>query len=364
MQLQVNTQDKYQIDFVQDLLNTDVLVDYCKKIANKLVIITDDTVAKMYGEKIKTVLAKTGSPVYLLSFPAGEAHKTRETKAMLEDKMLAHQCMRDTCVIALGGGIVTDVAGFVAATYCRGIPVIYIPTTLLAMVDASIGGKTGINTPKGKNLIGTFTQPTRVYIDVDFLETLPVEEFNNGVVELIKHAVIADKKLFDELAENPLSVHNKSELQDMIYRSCDIKRRIVEQDPEEKNMRQLLNFGHTVGHALEAATDYQIRHGEAVALGMIIESYFSAELGLLDPAITDKITQALCAYALPLSVPETLNPEELMTYFKMDKKNLNREVYCVLLEGLGKPYVLEAAYAHPIGEDLLQQGVVRLMNVS
>ncbi len=355
MQLQINTPNKYQIDFIQNILDISVLPDYCKTIANKIVIITDDNVNKLYGEKIKKLLAQTGQPVYLLSFAAGEDHKSRETKAMLEDKMLAQQCMRDTCIIALGGGIVTDLAGFVAATYCRGIPVIYIPTTLLAMVDASIGGKTGINTPHGKNLIGTFTQPMRVYIDVDFLKTLSKEEFNNGVAELIKHAIIADKNLFEELAENPLEVHRTKELQDMIYRSCDIKRKIVEQDPEEKNIRKLLNFGHTVGHALEAASDYQIRHGEAVALGMIIESYISAELGLLDKSLTDKIAQVLCSYELPLTIQNTINLEKLMGYFKLDKKNLNNEIYCVLLEDIGKPYVLGESYAHPVSEELVER---------
>ncbi|MFA6037165.1 MAG: 3-dehydroquinate synthase [Legionellales bacterium] len=358
MQLQINTQHKYVIDFIPNLLNNMALPDYCKKLASKIVIITDDNVNALYGEKIKNLLAQTGLPVFLLSFPAGENHKTRETKALIEDQMLAQQCMRDTCIIALGGGIVTDVAGFVAATYCRGIPVIYIPTTLLAMVDASIGGKTGINTPHGKNLIGTFTQPIRVYIDVDFLLTLPKEEFNNGVVELIKHAIIADKKLFEELAANPLSIHNKQYLQDMIYRSCDIKRKIVEQDPEEKNMRKLLNFGHTVGHALEAASNYQIRHGEAVAIGMIIESAISAQLGLLAPQLSDKIAQILCTYNVPLRIPESINLEELMTYFKLDKKNLNNEIYCVLLEDIGKPYVLDKAYAHPIDKDLLSNTIM------
>lgn len=360
MQLQINTQNKYQIDFIQNLLNNVALVDYCKKIANKIVIITDDNVNKLYGEKIKNLLTQTGLPVYLLSFPAGENYKTRETKAALEDEMLAQGCMRDTCIIALGGGIVTDVAGFVAATYCRGIPVIYIPTTLLAMVDASIGGKTGINTTNGKNLIGTFTQPIRVYIDVDFLQTLPKEEFNNGLAELIKHAIIADKKLFEELKANPLSILNKKDLQDMIYKSCDIKRKIVEQDPEEKNIRKLLNFGHTVGHALEAASDYQIRHGEAVALGMIIESKISAELGLLKPEISDQIAKMLCIYELPLTFSKTIKSEELMTYFKLDKKNINNEIYCVLLEDIGKPYVLENAYAHPVEKDLLTQFIIGL----
>ncbi len=354
MQLHVKTQNSYDIDFIQDLFKSDILIEYCKTLANKIVIITDDTVNKLYGEKLKELLLQTGLPVYLLSFPPGEAHKTRETVAILEDEMLNHQCMRDTLVVALGGGIVTDVAGFVAATYCRGIPVIYIPTTLLAMVDASIGGKTGINTPHGKNLIGTFTQPKRVYIDVHFLSTLPKEEFSNGVVELIKHAIIADKNLFHELLEHPLEVHDKDNLQKMIYRSCDIKRIIVEHDEEEKNMRKLLNFGHTVGHAIEAASHYQIRHGEAVALGMIIEGYFSAELGLLDKSVIDEITQALCIHDVPLQLPSHLEDSDIANYFKMDKKVQDQKIYCVLLNDIGKPHVLHGQYAHSIPTELLE----------
>lgn len=355
MKLQINTTQPYEIDFTQNLLDNSTLIDYCKNIANKFVIITDDNVKKIYGDKILKLFNHANIQTFLFSFPAGESHKSRETKAMLEDKMLKAECMRDTCIIALGGGIVTDVAGFVAATYCRGIPVIYIPTTLLAMVDASIGGKTGINTPHGKNLIGTFTQPIRVYIDVDFLQTLSKEEFNNGAVELIKHAIIADKDLFEQLAENPLSIHDKTELQNMIYKSCDIKRKIVEQDPEEKDMRKLLNFGHTVGHAIEAASDYKIRHGEAVAIGMIIESKISTELNLLPQNVSDAITQILCSYEMPLKWPEDIKAEQLMNYFKLDKKNLNNEIYCVMLEDIGKPYVLERTYAHPVAKDLLQE---------
>lgn len=354
MQLRVNTAHPYDIDFVQGLLKKNDLPLFCKKIANKIVIITDDTVNALYGNTLKELLFKAGFSVTLLSFPQGEVYKTRATKSMLEDEMLAQGCKRDTCVIALGGGIVTDIAGFVSATYCRGIPVIYIPTTLLAMVDASIGGKTGVNTPQGKNMIGTFTQPIRVYIDVDFLETLDSTEFSNGVVELIKHAVIYDKKLFEELLENPLSIYNKTILQEMIYRSCEIKGMIVEKDPEEKNMRQLLNFGHTVGHALESASNYQIKHGEAVALGMIIESAFSVELNLLNAISADKITRILRLHGLPLQFPENMSNTELLQYFKMDKKNINQEVYCVLLEDIGKPYVLGKQYAHQIPPEYLE----------
>ncbi|MGA2654386.1 MAG: hypothetical protein ABSF18_00210, partial [Gammaproteobacteria bacterium] len=156
------------------------------------------------------------------------------------------------------------------------------------------------------------------------------------------------------LAENPLSLHDKNELQHMIYKSCDIKRKIVEQDPEEKNIRKLLNFGHTLGHAIEAASDYKIRHGEAVAIGMVIESEISTELGLLAQGISDKITQVICEYDIPFKDVRAIKPENLMPYFKLDKKNLNNEIYCVLLEDIGKPYVLGTSYAHPVSSELIQ----------
>ena len=270
--------------------------------------------------------------------------------------MLNARCTRDTYVIALGGGIVTDVAGFVAATYCRGVPVLYIPTTLLAMVDASIGGKTGVNVDQGKNLIGAFKQPHCVYIDVDFLESLSAVEFNNGMVELIKHAIIRDAQLFTELEARTLSLQDKNLLEQMIYRSCVIKRDIIEQDPEEKNIRQLLNFGHTVGHVIEAASAYQIRHGEAVALGMLIECYFSQQLGLLPQSAIERLKLILARYDLPLTLPDTIKNISWLDYFKMDKKNLNQQVYSVLLEEIGRPYTAGGKYAHPISLELLRAG--------
>lgn len=352
MLLNINTKPSYSIEFKQNLLQTDTLVNFCQNIAKQLVIISDESVASLYGHTLKVLLEKSGYPVHLFTFPPGEHFKTRETKAKLEDDMLAQHCMRDTCIIALGGGIVTDVAGFVAATYCRGIPVIYIPTTLLAMVDASIGGKTGVNTPKGKNLIGTFTQPSRVYIDVNFLDTLPEVEFNNGMVELIKHALIADKNLFKQIVETKITLNDKNYLQEMIYKSCDIKRIIVEQDPEEKNRRQLLNFGHTLGHAIEAASDYQIRHGEAVAIGMIMELQLAVQLNLFNAAMIPEIAQVLRSYSLAVELPATLKWADLTPYFKMDKKNVNQQVYCVLLEDIGKPHVVAGQYAHQIPLDV------------
>ncbi len=355
LSLTVHAQTRYEIKFIQDLFNSDLLIEDCKNKASQFVIISDDTVSALYAQRLKNILEQLGSPVHVATFPPGEHYKTRETKAKLEEVMLNARCTRDTYVIALGGGIVTDVAGFVAATYCRGVPVIYIPTTLLAMVDASIGGKTGVNVPQGKNLIGAFKQPHCVYIDVDFLTTLPTVEFNNGMVELIKHALIRDADLFAELERQTLSLQDKNQLEHMIYRSCEIKRDIVEIDPEEKNMRQLLNFGHTVGHVIESVSHYDIRHGEAVALGMLIECYFSQQLGYLVPKALARIKAVLATYHLPLALPDTIKQVSWLDYFKMDKKSLNSQVYSVILEDIGRPYIAGGKYAHLITPDLLAE---------
>lgn len=353
--LMVHAQQSYPIDFARSLFNSSILAEESQKMASQIVVISDDTVAHYYADAMIKNLQTSNRPVHLLTFPPGEHYKTRATKERLEDEMFAHLCTRDTLVIALGGGIVTDVAGYVAATYCRGVPAIYVPTTLLAMVDASIGGKTGVNTARGKNLIGTFTQPAHVYMDVDFLDTLPKVEFNTGMVELIKHALIADKNLFTQIERNLVTLQDKDYLQAMIYRSCEIKRDIVEQDPEEKNIRQLLNFGHTVGHVLEALSDYEIRHGEAVALGMIAECYLSTQMGLLNPKATEILTQLLLSYGLPLTLPANFSPQQALAYFSLDKKNTNQQVRCVLLKDLGVPFVENGQYSQVISPELLVQ---------
>ena len=235
-------------------IGTDVLVtqwvDYCRTLTQRLVMVTDSHLVNTLGCELKKRLMAENIHVELLHIPAGEANKTRETKQKLEDCLFEKNYGRDTCLIALGGGVITDLVGFVAATYCRGIPVMYLPTTLLAMVDASIGGKTGVDTRFGKNLIGAFYQPQAVFMDLSVLTSLPAHEFRNGMVEMLKHGLIKDKNLFRTLQEHAHHMDEPSFLLDVIYNSCLIKKNIIEQDERDLGIRQLLNFGHTIGHAI------------------------------------------------------------------------------------------------------------------
>ena len=256
----------------------------------------------MYGEPLQRELASSGLEAFLFSFSNGEQYKTRETKEILENQLFEKGLGRDTCVIALGGGVVTDIAGYVAATYCRGIPHVMFPTSLLGMVDASIGGKTSVNVPYGKNMVGCIYQPRKVVIDLSTLISLPKKEFANGVVEMIKHGLIADCKLFEDLEKHSdeLLALNAVKLEQTIFESCRIKKEIVEQDEKENGKRRLLNFGHTIGHALERLTHYSLSHGEAVAIGLLVESYLSVRLGILDQKSFERIKKILLQYGLPL----------------------------------------------------------------
>ncbi|HEV8051302.1 MAG TPA: 3-dehydroquinate synthase family protein, partial [Parachlamydiaceae bacterium] len=214
-------------------------------LASKFAIISDDIVGPLYARKLQQALSLHGSEVHLFTFPHGELHKTRTTKEMLENRLFVKGLGRDTCLIALGGGVVSDIAGYLAATYCRGIPLVLIPTSLLGMVDASIGGKTGVNVPQGKNLLGCIYQPKKVLIDPSFLKTLPKKELVNGIVEMIKHGVIADSAYFEFLEKqaDKLLGPDSNQLVKAIFGSCCIKNGIVEQDEKENGKRRLLNFG-------------------------------------------------------------------------------------------------------------------------
>ena len=330
------------------LLSSKLLKDYCVSLDRRLVIITDSNLEKSYGKKIKQYFAD----VELLVFPAGEQYKTRETKQHLEDQLLSKKYGRDTCIIAFGGGVVLDLVGYLAATYCRGVKVIYLPTTLLAMVDASIGGKTGVNTPFGKNLIGTITQPEAVFMDLDVLITLPEREWRNGIVEIIKHALIADASLFAHL-QNTTPIINA----DLIYKNCMIKQSIVSQDEHEKGMRQLLNFGHTIGHAIEHIENYNITHGEAVAIGMLVESYLSVKAGHLSESVLESLHQLLLKFKLPLKTMAFNDREVFHASLMLDKKSIKSVPKFVLLADIGVPYCQEDIFTHTVLQEDLDEAL-------
>ena len=342
---------KHPLYIDYDLLTSSLLIDYCCNLHKRLVIITDSNIKNLYGTKLQNALLSAGLHVEVLSFPAGENYKTRATKQQLEDELFARQYGRDVCIIALGGGVVTDLVGYLAATYCRGVPVIYTPTTLLAMVDASIGGKTGVDTPFGKNLIGTITQPHAVFMDLSVLQTLPFSEWRNGVVEIIKHALIADLQLFR-------TIQTMHSLQDLITpafikKNCLIKQAMISQDERDLGQRQLLNFGHTIGHAIEYLEDYQIAHGEAVAIGMLVECYLSVQAGYLHESVLIEVNDLLLKVNLPLRTRAFDCLDVFCNALILDKKSINAIPRFVLLEAIGQPHIVGEQYTHGIDRQSL-----------
>lgn len=335
------------------LLNTQILKEALEPYPNRLAVISDEKVAALYGRDLVATLKSWGKQAELFSFPCGEKYKTRETKQHLEDLMMQQGYGRDSAILALGGGIVCDLAGFIAATYCRGLPLFLLPTTLLAMVDASIGGKTGVNTPFGKNLVGAFYQPEAVLMDTAVLQTLPYSEFCQGFVEMIKHALIADNTYFDFLEKEMdlLLAFNEINLKKAIQRSVEIKQAVVQADCREQDMRRLLNFGHTVGHALEFVSNYTLPHGSAVACGLLAESHLSFRLGTFSENSL-KRAYALTRKCLNLDSPQEFCPQSVWKAMQMDKKALQSKPKCVFLDEIGS--ISPANFCRPLEEtDLL-----------
>jgi len=298
-------------------------------------IVTDETVAPLY---LDTLRATLGGDAGCAIVPDGERHKTLDQARTIFDLLAAGRCGRDTTVIALGGGVVGDLAGFAAACWQRGVSWIQVPTTLLAQVDASVGGKTAVNHPAGKNLIGAFHQPRAVLCDVSTLHTLDARQFRAGLAEVIKHALIADAAFFAWLeARLPeLLRHEPATLAEAVERSCAIKARVVSVDErEESGQRALLNLGHTFGHAIEAATGFEEwLHGEAVAAGIVLAARFSERAGMLDAASCARIVALLSQAGLPVA-PPPVGAERLLSLMKLDKKVRAGRINLVLLERIG-----------------------------
>lgn len=289
---------------------------------NRVVLITDETVGPLYAARACATLPPG---TLVLAIPPGERHKTREQWARLTDEMLAAGLGRDTMVIALGGGVVGDLAGFVAGTYMRGVPLAQVPTTLVAMIDASIGGKTGVDTQAGKNLVGVFHDPVAVIADPAVLATLPARELRAGLAEALKHGVVADAAYFERVvADLPeLLVAGGASgpaMLALVTRSIEIKREIVASDAREAGRRKILNYGHTVGHALELASDFQLPHGEAVAIGMAVEAEIAERAGVAMPGTAQRVREALRAAALPDERPRAIEAARIAHAMRTDKK--------------------------------------------
>jgi 3-dehydroquinate synthase len=297
--------------------------------ARTFVIITDENLRIIAAPNVIGSLRQFAPDSRLLvtAIEPGEARKTREEWARLTDWMVEHQCGRDTTVIALGGGVVGDLAGFVAATYMRGVPYVQVPTSLLAMVDASVGGKVGVDTAQGKNLVGAFHQPAAVVIDPTVLQTLPLEHRRAGLAEVFKHGLIADPAyLVEAKAAAPMLLDQRHSdwhgdwLTALVARSVEIKADVVSRDERERGLRQMLNFGHTVGHAIEAASGFTVLHGDAVAIGMTVEAALAEDLGVARPGLVAHVTMALGTAGLPVRVPATLDHDALIALMQRDKK--------------------------------------------
>jgi 3-dehydroquinate synthase len=307
-----------------------------KNMSSKALIITDETVGALYGGQVAEALQKVGFCTEIKAIVPGEESKSFAVAEELYTKAITMGLDRLSPIVALGGGVVGDLAGFVAATYMRGVPFIQIPTSLLAQVDSSVGGKVAINHPLGKNLIGAFYQPKTVLIDPVTLDSLPDRELSTGLAELIKHGLIADSQLFVDLQKNSTAIWQKDTalFTRLISRSCRIKADVVQQDERETGLRMILNFGHTIGHAVEKATNFGYSHGEAVAIGMHGAALISRDVGLCSQQTVDKVCDMLAKYCLPLKA-QGCTAHELASYLMRDKKTIGGKVNWVLLADIG-----------------------------
>ncbi len=316
--------------------------------ANTAFIVSNTTVAPLYAQQLASALAGHYKVVHQITLPDGEEHKTWETLNLIFDALLSHGCDRKTVLFALGGGVVGDMTGFAAASFMRGVPFVQVPTTLLAQVDSSVGGKTGINHPQGKNMIGAFYQPLMVVCDLNTLQTLPDRELSAGLGEIIKYGPIADAQFLDWIEQNlpRLLARDAAALAHAVKRSCEIKAWVVGQDERESGLRAILNFGHTFGHAIEAGLGYGAwLHGEAVGCGMVMAAHLSQRLGLVDAAFVARLTALIHNAGLPVKGPildAGDNAGRYLALMRLDKKSEAGEIRFVVIDGMAKAVVHSA----------------------
>ncbi len=322
-----------------------------------VMVVTNETVGPIYLDPVKTLLA--GSRISTVVLPDGEQHKTMATVNLVLDALVAARYGRDCVIVALGGGVVGDIAGFAAAIYQRGVDFIQVPTTLLAQVDSAVGGKTGVNHPGGKNLLGAFHQPICVLADTDTLHTLPDRELAAGLAEVVKYGLIADADLFAWLEDQveALLARDPAALGHVIRRSCELKAEVVAEDEHERGRRALLNLGHTFGHAIELLAGYgDWLHGEAVAAGTCMAAEFSARLGTLDPSAVERIRQLFRKLQLPVSPPPA-EPGQFLAAMGMDKKVVAGQIRLVLLDRIGSAHISGDFAPHELADYLREQFV-------
>jgi 3-dehydroquinate synthase len=326
--------------------------------AHTYALITDSNLQSLYAGKVESQFERGSLDV--LTIPPGESNKTRETWSRLTDQMLAKRCGRDSAIIALGGGVVGDLAGFVAATFMRGIPVVQVPTTLVAMVDASIGGKTAVDTPAGKNLVGAFHSPAMVLIDPHLLATLPLRELRAGFAEVVKYGVIADEPYLREVATRvPELLSARGSMGDrmlsLIVRSVEIKVGVVSRDEREEGLRKILNFGHTIGHAVEMVSGFSLLHGEAVAIGMALESQLAERIGLAESGTAATVSQTLESAGLPTALPPGFEGDAVIEAMRSDKKGRSGKTRFALPLRIGAMAGKDTGWTVSVGDDQLRE---------
>ena len=337
----------YRIAISSGLLGNPISYDSVPA-ADVALIVSNPTVAPLYAGRLRAALAGKYARIYEVHLADGEAHKNWRSLQSIFDVLLGRGCDRKTVLFALGGGVVGDMTGFAAACYMRGVPFVQVPTTLLAQVDSSVGGKTAINHPMGKNMIGAFYQPQLVVCDLDVLDTLPQRELSAGLAEVIKYGPIADMAFFDWLEQNidALMARDRAALAHAVKRSCEIKAWVVGQDERESGLRAILNFGHTFGHAIEAGMGYGAwLHGEGVGAGMVMAAHLSQRLGLVDAAFVQRLTRLIERAGLPVRgavIDEQDNAGRYLQLMRIDKKSEGGEIRFVVIDGPGTAVVRPA----------------------
>jgi 3-dehydroquinate synthase len=325
-------------------------------LAHRYAVVTDHRVAELYGSRLLRAMHAAGHRTDIFAFPAGEEQKTRATWAGITDAMLEAGLGRDSALIALGGGVPGDLGGFIAATYMRGIPVVQLPTTLLAMIDSSIGGKTGVDTPAGKNLVGAFWPPRAVVIDPEVPATLPETQVRSGLAEALKHGAIADAAYLDTLAtrrEELLAVDPET-LCEVVVRSVEIKSEVVGRDERESGPRKALNFGHTIAHALETLSGYRILHGDAVSIGMVAEARIGEMCGVTEAGTSAALRSILASFGLPTALPPDIVVDRVLDATGSDKKGRMGRTEYVLLSRLGAVDPAGDRWAHPVADEIVR----------
>ncbi len=341
VQIEKGSSSSYEIHIGHQIMDRMALILASQGWARRYFLLTDARVSALHGGRVLAILRETGLAVEEMVFPGGEEQKSIQTCTELAERMMERGADRTSALIALGGGVVGDLTAFLASIYMRGIPHIQVPTTILAQVDSSIGGKTAIDLPSAKNLLGTFTQPRAVFIDLAFLETLSPREFTNGLAEIVKYGIIEDPEILEELekGEESLRRRDPSFLEGIIAKACRIKKGIVESDETDRGLRRILNFGHTVGHAIEAESGFTVSHGEAVAMGMCAAALLSERRRYLSPRDRERIFSAIGRAGLPVRIPTALDPEGILRGLKKDKKKEGDQIRFVLLKRPGLPFV-------------------------